>query len=50
MMPELGKYTAEVLMAYGGALLLLLGIAGQSWRRFRRVRREMDRVEGGRHG
>ena len=50
MMPDLGGYAAEVLSAYGVSLLLLLGIAGQSWRRFRRVREEMDRVEQGRDG
>lgn len=50
MTPDLGEYAAEVLMAYGGSLLLLLGIAGISWHRFRRVREEMERVERGRHG
>lgn len=49
-MPALGEYAAEVLMAYGGSLVLLLGIAGMSWRRFRHVREEMERVERGRHG
>ena len=28
MMPDLGKYAAEVLAAYGGSLLLLAGLAG----------------------
>ena len=50
MMPDLGKYAAEVLSAYGVSLLLLAGIAGRSWRRFRRVREEMERVERGRDG
>ena len=50
MMPDLGKYAAEVLSAYGVSLLLLAGIAGQSWRRFRRVREEMERVERSRNG
>jgi heme exporter protein D len=44
-MPELGKYAVEVLSAYGLSLVLLLGITGLSWRRFRRVRAEMERVE-----
>ena len=50
MIPDLGRYAAEVLLAYGVSLLLLLGIAGLSWRRFRRVREEMERVERGRDG
>jgi heme exporter protein D len=45
MMPDLGKYAVEVLSAYGISLVLLLGITGLSWRRFRSVRSEMERVE-----
>jgi heme exporter protein D len=45
MIPDLGKYAVEVLSAYGVSLLLLGGITGLSWRRFRRVREEMERVE-----
>lgn len=45
MIPDLGKYAVEVLSAYGVSLLLLGVITGLSWRRFRRVREEMERVE-----
>ena len=47
---ELGKYAAEVLSAYGVSLALILGISGWSWRRYRRVKAEMDRIERGRDG
>ena len=50
MIPDLGKYAVEVLSAYGVSLLLIGGITGLSWRRFRRVRVEMERVERGRDG
>lgn len=50
MIPDLGKYAAEVLSAYGVSLLLLLGITGLSWRRFRRVRAEMEQAQRGRDG
>jgi heme exporter protein D len=45
MIPDLGKYAVEVLSAYGVSLLLLAGLTGLSWSRFRRVREEMERVE-----
>ncbi len=35
MIPDLGKYAVEVLSAYGVSLLLLAGLTGQSWRRWR---------------
>jgi heme exporter protein D len=47
---ELGKYAAEVLSAYGVSLALILGLCGWSWRRYRRVKAEMDRIERGRDG
>jgi heme exporter protein D len=47
-MPDLGTYAVEVLSAYGVSLLLLLGLTGLSWRRHRRARAEMERVERGR--
>jgi heme exporter protein D len=47
---ELGKYTAEVLSAYGVSLVLLFGLSGWSWRRYRRVKAEMDRIDRGRDG
>lgn len=46
MMPELGKYAFEVLTAYGVTLALLAGIVWLSAARARRVRAELDRVEG----
>ncbi len=45
MIPDLGRYAVEVLSAYGVSLLLLGGITGLSWRRYRRVRAEMERIE-----
>lgn len=50
MIPDLGKYAVEVVSAYGVSIALLLGITGLSWRRFRRVREEMERVERSRNG
>lgn len=44
-MVDLGKYAVQVLLAYGGSLLLLFGIVGLSVWRARRVRRELDRTE-----
>jgi heme exporter protein D len=49
-MLELGKYSVEVLSAYGVSLALLLGLSVWSWRRYRRVKAEMERVERGRDG
>lgn len=45
MMPELGKYAATVLSAYGVSLLLILALVLMSVRRARRVRAELDRIE-----
>lgn len=50
MMPELGKYAIEVLSAYGVSIALLGGLAGWSWRRYRTVKAEMERVERARDG
>ncbi|PJE27050.1 heme exporter protein D [Pseudooceanicola antarcticus] len=44
-MPELGKYAATVLSAYGVSLLLLLALTGVSLWRARRVRAELAEVE-----
>ena len=49
-MPDLGKYAAEVMMSYGGTILLLAGITGLSVARYRRLKAEMDRVERDRNG
>ena len=50
MMPDLGDYAAEVLSAYAVSALLLVGMAWWSWRRWRRVRADMERIEGARDG
>ena len=43
--PDLGKYAAAVLSAYGVSLLLLAGIVAISVLRARAVRRQLDRAE-----
>jgi heme exporter protein D len=45
-MPDLGKYGAEVLSAYGATIVLLLGMVWVTWRRSRAVRRALDAAEG----
>ena len=47
---DLGKYAAEVLSAYGVSLLLLAGLTGWSWRRYRHTKSEMDRIDQARDG
>ena len=44
-MPELGKYAAEVLSAYGVSLALLAALLWQSLRRGRRARATLDAAE-----
>lgn len=44
-MPELGKYAATVLGAYGAALGLLVALVVASLWRGRRVRADLARVE-----
>ncbi|RKF14220.1 heme exporter protein CcmD [Roseovarius spongiae] len=44
-MPDLGKYAAEVLSAYGVSLALLIALCWQSVVRARRVRADLARVE-----
>lgn len=46
MSPELGKYAAEVVLAYGASLVLLAAIVASTWLRARRVKRELDDAEG----
>jgi heme exporter protein D len=41
----MGGYAAFVWPAYGVALLVLGGIALQSWRRYRASIRELDRLQ-----
>jgi heme exporter protein D len=50
MIPDLGKYAAAVLSAYGISLLLLLGLVGISLWQARRVKALLDRAEQGRDG
>lgn len=45
MLPDLGKYAATVLSAYGASLLLLAALVALSLGRGRKVRREMEDVE-----
>ena len=45
-MPDLGRYTAEVLAAYGISLGLLAGIVVASVLRSRRMRRALEEAEG----
>lgn len=49
-MPDLGKYAANVLAAYGASLSLLVLLVGLSLRRGLKVRRELRRVEKPRNG
>jgi heme exporter protein D len=42
---EMGGYAAFVWPAYGVALVVLGGIAWQSWRRYRISVRELDRLQ-----
>lgn len=46
MMPDLGKYAAEVTLAYAGSLSLLVAIVAISVLRARHVRRALDEIEG----
>lgn len=45
-MPELGKYSVEVLSAYGVTLVLLAGIVLLSWLQARRIKGELSKLEG----
>ncbi len=52
-MPELGRYAAAVLSAYGVSLALLAAIVVQSFWRARRIARDLHAAErraGGPHG
>lgn len=44
-MPELGKYTAEVMAAYGASLVLLAGLVVLTLRKGRRARAELAKIE-----
>jgi heme exporter protein D len=45
MMPDLGNYAAEVLLAYAVSLGLLALLIGWSWLRNRRIRQALDTLE-----
>lgn len=45
MMPDLGRYAAEVLSAYAGTLFLLGAIVVLSVLRARKIRRALEDVE-----
>lgn len=49
-MPDLGKYAATVLAAYGASLVLLAGIVLATVLRGRRVRRQLRDAEARRNG
>jgi len=44
-MPDLGKYSVEVLSAYGLTVLLLLAISTLTWVRSRKIRRDLEQAE-----
>jgi heme exporter protein D len=44
-MPDLGKYAAEVLGAYGLSLLLIAGLIVVTLRKGRRARADLARIE-----
>lgn len=50
MMPELGKYAAAVLSAYGVTLALLIVLVGLSLWRSAKVRRQLEEIENRRSG
>ncbi|MEM9583669.1 MAG: heme exporter protein CcmD [Pseudomonadota bacterium] len=45
MMPDLGKYQDAVLSAYGGSLLLLIGMIALMIWRARSVKKQLEDVE-----
>ena len=45
-MPDLGQYSTEVLSAYGVSIVILVVIVWQSFARARKVKAELERVEG----
>lgn len=50
MIPELGKYAGPVLASYGVSLALLALLIVASVLRSRRVKRELEQVEGRKDG
>lgn len=46
-MPDLGQYAWVVLSSWAVGLVLIAGLVWQSVARARRVKAELDRIEGG---
>ena len=46
-MPDLGKYAAEVLLAYGVSLTLLVGLVVLSWRQAAKSKKALEQLEDG---
>jgi heme exporter protein D len=49
-MPDLGKYAAEVLTAYGVSAALIVVLVALSVSRAAKVRRRLEQAEGRRRG
>ncbi len=47
MMPDLGKYAGEVLLAYGVSLTLMAVMVLVIWRKSRRAKKALEVVENG---
>lgn len=45
MIPDLGKYAATVLSAYGASIALLLLLVWMSLRASRKARKDLEKVE-----
>lgn len=45
MMPELGKYAATVLSAYGVSIVLLVALVGLSLHRSDSIRKKLEETE-----
>jgi len=45
-MPDLGKYADAVLSAYAASIVLLIVIVAMTLVRGRKIRAEMDQIEG----
>jgi heme exporter protein D len=50
MMPDLGRYAAEVLSAYAVSLVILALLVGAIWWRGARIRRQLGELESRRKG
>jgi len=49
-MIDLGKYTADVLLAYGVSIALLAGLILASWGASRRMKTKLDKLERNQNG